>query len=181
MTAEGGHPERSEGSDAHVNSLDPRQIPRRYAPRDGAAGLRPLGARYNASATAVAAEMPAFTPNGSASGETFPSSSPATIRISVEATMSRTARAPSSTSASRHLPLVVALRNDSLVAAALPAPDAAPRAAYAAAAAEELVSARDEALGRMRQAGVDVLDVTPQARAATVINRYLEIKARGAL
>jgi uncharacterized protein (DUF58 family) len=84
-------------------------------------------------------------------------------------------------SSQRHLPLLVALRNDTLLGAALPAADRPASAAYAAAAAEELVSARDEALGRMRQAGVDVLDVTPQAMAATVINRYLEIKARGAL
>lgn len=84
-------------------------------------------------------------------------------------------------SSRRHLPLLVALRNETLLGAALPSRDAAAAAAYAAAAAEELVSARDEALGRMRQAGVDVLDVAPHAMAAAVINRYLEIKARGTL
>jgi len=33
----------------------------------------------------------------------------------------------------------------------------------------------------MRQAGVSVLDVKPQAMTAAVINRYLEIKGRGQL
>jgi uncharacterized protein (DUF58 family) len=84
-------------------------------------------------------------------------------------------------SASRHLPLVVALRNDSLVSAALPNGEAPAAAAYAVAAAEELLSAREEALARMRQAGVDVLDVAPASLTAAVVNRYLAIKARGAL
>jgi uncharacterized protein (DUF58 family) len=83
-------------------------------------------------------------------------------------------------SAVRHLVVVVALRNDELVAAA------APRAErelplYEAAAAEELIHGREEALERMRRAGVAVLDVSPQSMAAAVVNRYLEIKARGAL
>ena len=33
----------------------------------------------------------------------------------------------------------------------------------------------------MRRAGVEVLDVSPTAMTAAVVNRYLEIKARGAL
>jgi hypothetical protein len=33
----------------------------------------------------------------------------------------------------------------------------------------------------MRHAGVSVLDVAPSRMAAAVINRYLEIKSRGAL
>ncbi|AHG89994.1 protein of unknown function DUF58 [Gemmatirosa kalamazoonensis] len=99
----------------------------------------------------------------------------------IDARASQVLVAVAGRSASRHLPLVVALRNDSLVAASLPAPDAPARDAYAAAAAEELLSARDEALARMRRAGVDVVDVAPAAMAAAVVNRYLEIKARGAL
>ena len=83
--------------------------------------------------------------------------------------------------ASRHLPLVVALRNDELLAAALPAPDADPAKLYESAAAEELVMARAEALRGMRQTGVDVLDISPRAMTASVINRYLEIKARASL
>jgi hypothetical protein len=33
----------------------------------------------------------------------------------------------------------------------------------------------------MRAAGVTVLDVSPAAMTAAVVNRYLEIKARGTL
>ena len=84
-------------------------------------------------------------------------------------------------SASRHLAVIVALRNDALFAAA--APGAAPGVTplYERAAAEELILAREEALERMRRAGVVVLDVSPKVMTASVINRYLEIKARGAL
>jgi hypothetical protein len=82
--------------------------------------------------------------------------------------------------ASRHLALVVALRNDALVSAARPA---GTRAAdlYASAAAEELITERLTALQRMRDAGVVVLDVAPDAMAAAVVNQYLELKSRGAL
>ena len=83
--------------------------------------------------------------------------------------------------ASRHLPLVVALRNDELLLAAQPAADADTSTLYASAAAEELVMARAEALRGMRQTGVDVLDISPRAMTASVINRYLEIKARASL
>ncbi len=82
--------------------------------------------------------------------------------------------------ARQHLPVVVALRNEALVAAAVrPAPTTT--AVYERAAAEELLSAREEALGRMRQAGVSVIDVRPQAMTAAVVNRYLELKGRGAV
>ena len=83
--------------------------------------------------------------------------------------------------ASRHLPLVVALRNDELLAAAMPSEGAEPPKLYESAAAEELVMARAEALRGMRQTGVDVLDISPRAMTASVINRYLEIKARASL
>ena len=82
--------------------------------------------------------------------------------------------------ASRHLALVVALRNDALVDAATPA---GTRAAdlYTSAAAEELITERLTALQRMRDAGVVVLDVAPDTMAAAVVNQYLELKSRGAL
>jgi len=83
-------------------------------------------------------------------------------------------------SAGRHLVVVVALRNDELVAAASPRAERE-LALYEAAAAEELIHGREEALERMRRAGVAVLDVSPQSMTAAVVNRYLEIKARGAL
>jgi uncharacterized protein (DUF58 family) len=83
-------------------------------------------------------------------------------------------------SAARHLVVVVALRNDDLFAAAMPRGEN-DEALYASAAAEELILARAEALERMRRAGVTVLDVSPLAMTAAVVNRYLEIKGRGEL
>ena len=83
--------------------------------------------------------------------------------------------------ASRHLAVVVALRNEALIgAAALPA-NAGVRALYSSAAASELLGDRAAALQRMRDAGVVVLDVEPTAMAAAVVSQYLELKARGAL
>jgi uncharacterized protein (DUF58 family) len=86
-----------------------------------------------------------------------------------------------SRSAARHLAVVVALRNDSIFAAALPSATGGAATLYESAAAEELILAREEALTRMRRAGVSVIDVSPQLMTAAVINRYLEIKSRGAL
>ncbi len=84
-------------------------------------------------------------------------------------------------SAARHLALVVALRNDAVFqAAVLPTAGGAARV-YESAAAEELILAREEALERMRRAGAVVLDVSPSVMTAGVVNRYLEIKRRGAL
>jgi uncharacterized protein (DUF58 family) len=82
--------------------------------------------------------------------------------------------------ASRHLALVVALRNDALIHAAT-APGTSIPELYANAAAEELIAERLTALQRMRDAGVVVLDVAPDAMAAAVVNQYLELKSRGAL
>lgn len=84
-------------------------------------------------------------------------------------------------SAARHLPLVVALRNDQLVHAAIPSREATADAVYQSAAAEELLAAREAALLQMRRAGVGVVDVSPHAMTAAVVNRYLEVKARAAL
>ena len=80
----------------------------------------------------------------------------------------------------RHLPLAVTLRNPELDAAAALRPEQ-PRDAYRKAAAEELLHAREEALGHMRRAGVLVIDVTPQRAAQAVVAKYLELKRRGTL
>lgn len=84
-------------------------------------------------------------------------------------------------SAVRHLPVVVALRNDQLAAAAVPDEAASTARLYESAAAEELLLARAGAIHRMRQAGVSVIDVSPRAMTAAVINHYLEVKARASL
>ena len=83
-------------------------------------------------------------------------------------------------SAARHLVVVVALRNDAIESAATPG-STREEALYESAAAEELIAARAEAIERMRAAGVTVLDVSPAGMTAAVVNRYLEIKARGTL
>jgi uncharacterized protein (DUF58 family) len=80
----------------------------------------------------------------------------------------------------RHLPLAVTLRNPALDAAATRRPGEA-RDAFRRAAAEELLHAREEALGHMRRAGVVVLDVPPERAARAVVQEYLELKRRGRL
>ncbi len=80
----------------------------------------------------------------------------------------------------RHLPLAVTLRNQELDAAAMQRPTT-PRDAYRKAAAEELLHAREEALGHMRRAGVLVIDVTPERAAQAVVAKYLDLKRRGTL
>lgn len=94
---------------------------------------------------------------------------------------SRALLAHVSRSASRHLALVVALRNDPLHALAVPGAVTSTSQLYAHASAAELLESRDEALERMRRAGAVVLDVSPSVMTASVINRYLELKGRGAL
>ncbi|MFI5310897.1 MAG: DUF58 domain-containing protein [Gemmatimonadales bacterium] len=89
--------------------------------------------------------------------------------------------AHASRSAARHLAVVVALRNDAIFAAALPRSSGSAALLYEAAAAEELILAREGALEQMRRAGVVVLDVSPRVMTASVINRYLSLKSRGAL
>ncbi len=80
----------------------------------------------------------------------------------------------------RHLPLAVTLRNRELDAVATQRP-AIPRDAFRKAAAEELLHAREEALGHMRRAGVLVIDVTPERAAQAVVAKYLDLKRRGTL
>jgi uncharacterized protein (DUF58 family) len=98
----------------------------------------------------------------------------------IDARASRALIAHVARSAARHLVVVVALRNDDIVSAAMPAA-LDEKSLYESAAAEELIAARAEAIERMRAAGVTVLDVSPSGMTAAVVNRYLEIKARGAL
>lgn len=80
----------------------------------------------------------------------------------------------------RHLPLAVTLQNPELSQVATVRPATASDA-FRKAAAEELLRARDEALGHMRRSGVLVLDVPPQRAAEGVVAKYLELKRRGRL
>src|SRR5665213_1398977 len=99
----------------------------------------------------------------------------------IDVRSSRAVIALSAHSSERHLPLVVALRNEQLVAASIPSTGSTDEQTYESAAAEELISARDEALQIMRQTGVAVIDTAPAAMTAALINRYLEIKERSVL
>ena len=100
----------------------------------------------------------------------------------IDARAARSLLAHLTRGASRHLAVVVALRNEALLqAASALAPSAGSADLYASGAAEELVAERLTALQRMRDAGVVVLDVAPDAMAAAIVNQYLELKSRGAL
>jgi uncharacterized protein (DUF58 family) len=83
-------------------------------------------------------------------------------------------------SARRHLPLIVAMRNVELEAAAT-AGVRDQRGAFQRAAAEELLQARAVALNGIRRRGVLVTDVRPEAATTETLARYLEIKRRGLL
>jgi len=82
--------------------------------------------------------------------------------------------------ASRHLPIVVALRNPDLEATAQLAPKT-PADVYRRAAAEELLQARAAALTQMQRSGVLVADSRPTDAVPDVVNRYLDVKRRGLL
>ncbi len=80
----------------------------------------------------------------------------------------------------RHLPLLVALRDPDLQAAAGQDP-AGPFEAYEKAVAIAAIGDRREALSAITRRGVLVLDTPPQALTVATVNRYLEIKDRHAL
>lgn len=98
----------------------------------------------------------------------------------IDARTSRSLLAYLARGATRHLVVVVALRNEALLKAAALRGERA-KDLYATAAAEELIAERQMALSRMRDAGVVVLDVAPESMAAAMVNQYLELKTRGAL
>lgn len=98
----------------------------------------------------------------------------------VDARTSKTLLAHLSASARRHLPLLVAIRNVELEAAAV---RASPTEAevYHRAAAEELLREREVALASVRRQGVLVADVRPDSVVSEAMARYLEVKRRGLL
>ncbi len=80
----------------------------------------------------------------------------------------------------RHLPLVVTIRNPELDRIAHAKPGTI-REAYRKAAAEALLSARHEALGELRSSGAVVLDVSADRASSAVVEKYVELKRRGQL
>lgn len=82
--------------------------------------------------------------------------------------------------ARRHLPLVVTLRDPSVEELAfLPLHDS--RSVYERAVARTLLDDREATLLRLRQRAVLTLDVAADKLSSSLINRYLEIKARSRL
>lgn len=79
-----------------------------------------------------------------------------------------------------HLPLAITLANPEVTALAN-APLAACQNPYAKAIALDHLEARQEALTLMRQKGIGVLDVMPDALIVSLINRYVLIKSQNRL
>lgn len=82
--------------------------------------------------------------------------------------------------ARRHLPLVVTLQ-DPAIRALAQAPPTDSDAVYARAVARKLLDDRETVLLELQQRGVLTLDVSAEKVSSSVINRYLEVKARGRL
>lgn len=80
----------------------------------------------------------------------------------------------------RHLPVAVTLRDPALERVAT-AHAASATDAFEWAAAEELLTARAEALTQMRARGVLVVDVMPAQAARSVVAQYEQLKRRGLL
>jgi len=82
--------------------------------------------------------------------------------------------------ATRHLPLVVTMRDPQITALArLPVTEAA--AVYQRAVAEQLLDERQVILDTLNRAGVLTLDVEADKLSIAVINKYLELKSRSVL
>ncbi|HMK35729.1 MAG TPA: DUF58 domain-containing protein [Desulfomonilaceae bacterium] len=80
----------------------------------------------------------------------------------------------------RHLPLVVAMTDTEVVNIAEKEPDNT-QELYQQAVASEVLERRERLLARFSSAGVLVLDSEPDRISASVLGRYLEIKARSLL
>ncbi|MEN6449115.1 MAG: DUF58 domain-containing protein [Thermoguttaceae bacterium] len=76
-----------------------------------------------------------------------------------------------------HLPLCVTLRNLQVEQAATAEPRD-PSDCFTKTVALKMLARRAEALGRMRQSGVDVLDADPRQLTPQLLHRYLMLKAR---
>jgi uncharacterized protein (DUF58 family) len=82
--------------------------------------------------------------------------------------------------ARRHLPLVNTLRDPDLEELSSLPPDTVDHV-YQRAVARSVLRDRESILRSLQNAGVLTLDVPANRLSASVINRYLEIKARGRL
>jgi uncharacterized protein (DUF58 family) len=98
----------------------------------------------------------------------------------IDRTASEALVAQTATLRPRHLPLAVTLRDPAMEALASARP-AGPAQAFERAAAEELLGAREAALGEMRSRGVMVLDVLPAGASSALVERYHLLKRKGML
>jgi uncharacterized protein (DUF58 family) len=80
----------------------------------------------------------------------------------------------------RHLPLVVAMSDTEVVRIADKAPDSK-QELYQQAVASETLERREKLLARLGSVGVLVLDSAPDRISGSVLDRYLDIKARNLL
>ncbi|MGO8749683.1 MAG: DUF58 domain-containing protein [Thermoguttaceae bacterium] len=76
-----------------------------------------------------------------------------------------------------HLPLCITLRNLQVERLAAAEPHGVPDC-FSKTVALQMLARRSEALARMRQSGVDVLDVDPRHLTPQLLNRYLLLKQR---
>ncbi|MCI0574069.1 MAG: DUF58 domain-containing protein [Myxococcaceae bacterium] len=82
--------------------------------------------------------------------------------------------------AHRHVPLCLTVKDTALTGLLLE-PPADPDAAYQHAVAAELLTEREGLKAKVAQGGVQLLDVVSSELSLAAVNRYLDIKARGAL
>ncbi len=80
----------------------------------------------------------------------------------------------------KHLPLCVVMK-DPLLERLVETKDGNKENAYQKAVSAELLGERQEAIGYLRNHGVDILDVFAADMTAELINRYIEIKSRALL
>ncbi len=78
----------------------------------------------------------------------------------------------------RHLPLLVLFRDPDVEALLDPTPTTSSVATYTRAAAAEVVEWRERLNYELKKQGAHILDVVPKDLTPSLINRYLEIKAR---
>ncbi|MFZ5471094.1 MAG: DUF58 domain-containing protein [Myxococcota bacterium] len=82
--------------------------------------------------------------------------------------------------ARRHVPLCLSVK-DTALSALLSTPPPSAEEAFQHAVASELLHEREQMKARIGQEGVQMIDVHPEELSLAAVNRYLEIKARGAL
>lgn len=82
--------------------------------------------------------------------------------------------------ARHHVPLCVTVRDTSLAALLRSTPELADDA-FRQAVAGELLHEREQLKARIARKGVHLVDVTPDELSVAAVNRYLELKSRGAL